>query len=50
VDVRTIQMLLGHADIKTTMRYLQVTQKHISSIQSPFTLLRLPRREDLDQE
>ena len=50
VDIRTIQMLLGHSDIKTTMRYLQVTQKHIASIQSPFTLLRLPRREELDEE
>ena len=50
VDIRTIQMLMGHGDIKTTMRYLQVTQKHIESIQSPFTLLRLPRREELDEE
>ncbi|MHC4178919.1 MAG: tyrosine-type recombinase/integrase [Planctomycetota bacterium] len=50
VDVRTIQMLLGHADIKTTMRYLQVTQKHIASIRSPFDLLHLPNLKDLNQE
>lgn len=50
VDVRAIQMLLGHADIKTTMRYLQVTQKHIASITSPFDLLRLPQPEDLNQD
>jgi len=48
-DLRTIQSLLGHSSIKTTMRYLQVTQKHISKLKSPFDLLRLPRPGELTE-
>jgi integrase/recombinase XerD len=49
-DVRlpVIQILLGHNHISTTMRYLHVTEKHLSTVKSPFDLLRLPRAiEDL---
>ena len=42
VDVRTIQSLMGHEHIQTTMRYMQVTQKRVSSIPSPLDLLGRP--------
>jgi len=35
-DLRLIQELLGHNDIKTTLRYTHVSVKHIASVQSPF--------------
>jgi site-specific recombinase XerD len=41
VDLRTIQMLMGHSSIMTTMGYLQVTKKHLGSTQSPFDLLNI---------
>ncbi len=41
-DVRTIQVLLGHSSLRTTMRYLQVTRKTIGSTQSPLDLLDIP--------
>jgi len=39
VDLRTIQMLMGHCCITTTMTYLQVTRKHLGSVKSPLDLL-----------
>ncbi len=41
VDLRTIQILMGHTSIITTMVYLQVTKKHIGSTESPFDLLNI---------
>lgn len=34
-DVKYIQSLLGHNDIKTTLRYLHVTNKSLGKIESP---------------
>jgi site-specific recombinase XerD len=38
-DIRTIQLLLGHADVRTTIIYLQVSQQHIRKIVSPLDRL-----------
>jgi len=42
VDLRTIQMLMGHRSILSTMRYMQVTSKHLQEVRSPLDLLGLP--------
>jgi hypothetical protein len=39
VDVRTIQLLLGHRDISTTTRYLHISRRHLSQVKSPFDRL-----------
>lgn len=39
VDLHTIQILLGHTAISTTMIYLQVTRKRLETIQGSFDLL-----------
>lgn len=35
-DLQLIQALLGHNDLKTTLRYLSVTTRDLSKIKSPF--------------
>jgi len=42
VDLRTIQLLMGYSSILSTVRYLQLTQKILDSLQSPLDLLDLP--------
>ena len=46
IDLVTIQRLLGHAHLSTTAKYLHVMETRISSLQSPFDLLRKPHRSD----
>jgi integrase/recombinase XerD len=38
-DLRTIQMLLGHSDLKQTAIYVQVSQRHLSTAASPLDAL-----------
>jgi site-specific recombinase XerD len=38
-DIRIIQALLGHASIRSTMRYTRVTTKHVGRVVSPLDIL-----------
>jgi site-specific recombinase XerD len=40
-DLRTIQLLLGHSDLKETTIYLHLSQRHLSATASPLDALAL---------
>ncbi len=42
VDLRTIQSLMGHTSIMTTMNYLRVTSKKLAATRSPLDLIETP--------
>ena len=44
-DLRTIQLLLGHQDLKETSVYLHVSQRHLSAVSSPLDALAVFARE-----
>jgi integrase/recombinase XerD len=39
VDPHTIQLLLGHRSIKTTLKYVHVSHRHLKQVRSPLDLL-----------
>ena len=39
VDLRTIQVLLGHARMNSTVRYVAVQANHVNNVQSPLDRL-----------
>ncbi len=39
VDLRTIQVMLGHARIETTARYLHMSVRYVGRVRSPLDLL-----------
>jgi site-specific recombinase XerD len=42
VDIHTIQRLMGHGHISTTMRYFHLARKHLAKTPSPLELLESP--------
>jgi site-specific recombinase XerD len=40
-DLRTIQLLLGHSDLKATTVYLHLSQRHLNATPSPLDSLAL---------
>ena len=45
-DIRFVQALLGHASIRSTVRYLHVSNAYISHIESPWDALQKGKGEE----
>ena len=48
-DLRTIQILLGHNDLKETARYLHLSQRHLHAASSPLDSLPLEGRSTQEE-
>jgi len=42
VDIHTIQRLMGHGHISSTLRYFHLARKHLAATPSPLELLEHP--------
>jgi site-specific recombinase XerD len=47
VNLRIVQILLGHADMKTTTLYTTVSSEHLKTIPSPLDVLGTPKAKVL---
>lgn len=45
VNLRTLQAVLGHARLETTLRYLRVLPEHVGGLKSPLDVLGTPEGE-----
>jgi site-specific recombinase XerD len=43
-DIRTLQVLLGHASLSSTTRYLHLSTARMASVKSPLDRIRIPTR------
>jgi len=48
-DLRTIQVLLGHGDLKTTAQYLHLSQRHLQAVSNPLDGLTLAGTESVSR-
>jgi site-specific recombinase XerD len=48
-DLRTIQLLLGHRDLKETTLYLHLSQRHLHATASPLDSLKLKGRSQPEE-
>lgn len=48
-NLRTIQILLGHGDLKETTLYLHLSQRHLNTTASPLDLLKLKDRSTQEE-
>lgn len=49
-DLHTIQLLLGHTDVRTTTRYLHLSERHLKAAASPLDSLNLATSKPKDSQ
>ena len=49
-DLHTIQILLGHHDLRETARYLHLSQRHLDATPSPLDALMLKKGRSFEEE
>jgi len=49
-DLRTIQFLLGHGDLRTTAKYLHLSERHLRSVPNPLERLKLKSVQESEHQ